>query len=207
MKKVVLLGDSIRLNGYGYRVPALLGPDYSVWQPDDNCRFVKYTLRMLYDYREQLQDADVIHWNCGCWDVCDILGDGKIFTSLNEYVENVVRVSALLQKITPAVIFATTVPARPECPGHDAERTKLYNDTVSAALREQGVLINDMFTPLVGDRYRYICDDLLHLSDEGAALCAELTADIIRQVAHDPALQKAGAVTLGNGAQNPKYLL
>lgn len=40
MKKVVLLGDSIRLVGYGPRVPELLGSDYEVYQPDENCRFV-----------------------------------------------------------------------------------------------------------------------------------------------------------------------
>lgn len=207
MKKVVLLGDSIRGCGYGYRLPELLAPDFEVWQPGDNCRFVKYTLRMLYECREEMKDADIIHWNCGCWDVCDILGDGQAFTPLDEYVENAVRVSTLLQKITPAVIFATTVPARPECPGHDVERTKLYNDTVVAALKKQGVIINDMFTPLVGDRYRYICDDLLHLSEEGAVLCTNLTADIIRQVAADPTLQKGEVVTLGNGEQNPEYLI
>ncbi len=49
MKKVVLLGDSIRLWGYGTKVPELLGKDYEVWQPEDNCRFVKYTLRGLFD--------------------------------------------------------------------------------------------------------------------------------------------------------------
>ena len=38
MKKVVLLGDSIRQIGYGKKVAALLEPDYTVWQPDDNCR-------------------------------------------------------------------------------------------------------------------------------------------------------------------------
>ena len=48
MKKVVLLGDSIRLWGYGTKVPEMLGEDYEVWQPEDNCRFVKYTLRGLF---------------------------------------------------------------------------------------------------------------------------------------------------------------
>ena len=50
MKKVTLLGDSIRQIGYGTRVPELLGEDYEVFQPEENCRFVKYTLRMLFDY-------------------------------------------------------------------------------------------------------------------------------------------------------------
>ena len=45
MIKVTLLGDSIRMIGYGLEVPALLGEDFEVFQPDDNCRFAKYTLR------------------------------------------------------------------------------------------------------------------------------------------------------------------
>ena len=39
MKKIALLGDSIRQIGYGSKVVELLGEDYDVWQPDDNCRF------------------------------------------------------------------------------------------------------------------------------------------------------------------------
>ena len=34
MKKVVLLGDSIRLIGYGKRVEELLGDQCTVWQPE-----------------------------------------------------------------------------------------------------------------------------------------------------------------------------
>ena len=40
MKKVVLLGDSIRLIGYGKKVPEMLGDNYTVFQSEDNCRFV-----------------------------------------------------------------------------------------------------------------------------------------------------------------------
>ena len=43
MTKVMLLGDSIRQLGYGTVVPQMLGEDYEVYQPDDNCRFAKYT--------------------------------------------------------------------------------------------------------------------------------------------------------------------
>ena len=37
--KVTLLGDSIRLIGYGTRVPELLGDDFEVYQPEENCRY------------------------------------------------------------------------------------------------------------------------------------------------------------------------
>ena len=81
MKKAVLLGDSIRLLGYGTRVPALLAPDIAVWQSEDNGRFTSYTLRTCFDYKAELETADVIHWNNGLWDMCDLFGDGP-FTPL-----------------------------------------------------------------------------------------------------------------------------
>ena len=90
MKKVVLLGDSIRCIGYGPRIAELLGEDYTVWQSEDNCRFVKYTLRCLFEWREDIKDADIIHWNNGLWDTSTGLFDdgGKPFTGEEEYVEN-----------------------------------------------------------------------------------------------------------------------
>ena len=52
--KVTLLGDSIRLIGYGLKVPELLGEEFEVFQPGDNCRFAKYTLRGLFDWQEPM---------------------------------------------------------------------------------------------------------------------------------------------------------
>ena len=86
MKKAVLLGDSIRLLGYGMRVPALLAPDIAVWQSEDNGRFTSYTLRTCFDYKAELETADVIHWNNGLWDMCDLFGDGP-FTPLPLYTD------------------------------------------------------------------------------------------------------------------------
>ena len=96
MKKVVLLGDSIRLWGYGARTVELLGEDYAVWQPEDNCRFTSYTLRMLFEYKSQMEGSDVIHFNCGLWDVCDLFGDGA-FTPLDTYVAQLVRIASILK--------------------------------------------------------------------------------------------------------------
>ena len=50
MKKVVLLGDSIRLIGYGTKLPEITQGEFEIWQPDDNSRFVQYILRQIFDY-------------------------------------------------------------------------------------------------------------------------------------------------------------
>lgn len=175
MKKVVLLGDSIRLIGYGTAVPAMLGDDYIVWQPEDNCRFVKYTLRMIFEQRENIQDSDIIHWNNGLWDTSTGLFDdgGKPFTGEAEYVENMLRVAAELQKMGKRIIFATTTPTRPDYEYNDNSVIERYNAALIPKLQKMGIEINDLHTLVKQDVYKYLRDDdKIHLSDEGIALCA-----------------------------------
>ena len=178
MKKIILLGDSIRLS-YGDRVRELLGEGYTVWQPEDNCRFASYTLRMLYDYREQLKEADVIHFNCGLWDMCDLFGDGP-FTPLEVYVEQMVRIAKILKTYAPVVIFATTTPPSPKMWGHDLNRVRAYNAAAMAALEPLGVLFDDLFTPVAEDIDRMISEDFLHASPYGVEILANRVADCIK---------------------------
>ena len=110
--KIALLGDSIRL-GYGKRVEEMLSPDFEVFQPADNCRFAKYMLRMLFDYRDAMKDCRVVHFNVGHWDLCELFGEGT-FSTEEEYRDNVVRIARLLKSRHDAVIFATTTPVRDE---------------------------------------------------------------------------------------------
>ena len=179
MKKIILLGDSIRLS-YGNRVRELLGEGYTVWQPEDNCRFAAYTLRMLFDYKAQLEGADVIHFNCGLWDMCDLFGDGP-FTPLEVYVELMVRIAKILKTYAPVVIFATTTPPSPKMWGHDLDRVRAYNAAAMAALEPLGVLFDDLFTPVAEDIDRMISEDYLHASPYGVEILANRVADCIKK--------------------------
>ena len=181
MKKVVLLGDSIRL-GYGKVVEEKLGDEFTLWQPKDNCRFAAYTLRGIYDWRANIDDSDVIHWNNGHWDICDLFGDGA-FTSVEDYVALMVRVAKLLQARCKVLIFATTTPVRNNYIDHNNQDIEKYNQALVPELEKLGVVINDLYTPVHADVDRYICDDLIHLSSEGIAMCAELVASTIRREA------------------------
>jgi len=155
MKKVTLLGDSIRLIGYGTRVPQMLGDEYEVFQPEDNCRFVKYTLRMLFDFKAQIEGSDVIHWNNGLWDISTrLFEDGKPFTSEEEYVENMLRVAELLKKMGKRVIFATTTPVHNEHPYNDNAVIERYNALIVPKLKELGIEINDLHTTVMQDLYK-----------------------------------------------------
>ena len=125
-KNVVLLGDSIRLMGYGKLVPELLGEGYDVWQPDDNGRFVSYVLRQIFDYREQIDKADVVHFNAGEWDICDLFGD-EPFTPEEFYTSQILRIARILQSRGKKVIFATTTPVRAENPHNRTDVIERYN--------------------------------------------------------------------------------
>jgi hypothetical protein len=182
MKKVTLLGDSIRQIGYGTRVPELLGEDYEVFQPEENCRFVKYTLRMLFDYRAQIEGSDVIHWNNGLWDiVTGLFDDGEPFTSEQEYVENMLRVAKELKKLGKRIIFATITPVHNEYVYNKNSVIQRYNELIVPKLQEMGIEINDLHATVMQDLYKYIGQDQLHLSPEGIEICAKQVADIIRK--------------------------
>lgn len=181
MKKVVLLGDSIRLAGYGKHVGVLLGDEYQIWQPTDNCRFSSYTLRMLFDYRNDIHDADIIHWNNGLWDATLCMGDGS-FTPIETYVATMKRIAEKLLNITDKVIFATTTPASNQNIYDKNDVIRAYNDAVVPVLKDMGVYINDLYTVVYDDLQENICKDLLHLSEKGAQLCAQKVANAIKEI-------------------------
>ena len=182
--KVVLLGDSIRLN-YGPMTVEKLGAAYSVWQPEDNCRFIKYTQRgVFYDWREFICGSDVIHFNCGLWDTCDLCGDGP-FSTLEEYTAQLVRTAKELQRISRRVIFATTTPVKPGQPHNTNERIARYNESAVSAMEGLGVSVNDLWTPVYADLEGCICDDLIHLTDKGIDICSGLAAEAVSRAAAD----------------------
>ncbi|MBQ9940222.1 MAG: SGNH/GDSL hydrolase family protein [Clostridia bacterium] len=182
MIKVTLLGDSIRLLGYGNVVPQLLGDEYEVYQPSENCRFSKYTLRGLFDWKKGMTGSRIVHWNNGLWDVCELFGDGN-FTSEDEYIQNMLRITDILLANHDKVIFATTTPvadANTICKNSFITR---YNDIIVPRLQEKGVIINDLYSLVAQDTDKYISEDTIHLSEQGVQLCAEQVSLCIKSVA------------------------
>ena len=181
MKKLVLLGDSIRLIGYGTLLPELLSGEYEIWQPEDNCRWADYTYRMLSDHAESIKGADIIHWNNGHWDICDLFGDGS-FTSVDNYIRAMERVAKRLLTITNKVIFSTTTAVTPRLHYENNEIIKKYNDAVVPHLEKMGIIINDLYSVVLPHVEEYIKEDNIHLNDAGIRACAEQIAGVIRRV-------------------------
>lgn len=184
MIKVTLLGDSIRAIGYGDRVAAELGDNYQVWQPADNCRFAQYTLRGLFDWAGYMDGSQIVHWNNGLWDCCDILGDNKLFTPVDVYVDTMVRIASILIKRHKNVIFATSTPAAVGNIYNRNDQISKYNEALVPKLSDMGVVINDLWSALIVDVDRYIRnDDKIHLTEEGIDVCTEMVKNSIYKVA------------------------
>lgn len=179
MIKVTLLGDSIRLIGYGKKVPELLGDDFEIFQPDINCKFAKFTLRGLFDWESNMAGSSIVHWNNGLWDVCDLFGDGT-FSTETEYVQNMLRIADLLLAKYEKVIFATTTPVAKENQYNRNSDIEKFNSAIVPLLKEKGIIINDLHTLVAANVDSYISkEDHIHLSQEGIEACAKQVADVI----------------------------
>lgn len=177
MKKIALFGDSIRMN-YAPEVIKILGDDFDVISPADNCRFCTYLQRMVFDMSDTIEGCDVIHFNSGEWDVSDVVGDG-LFTPIDTYVNTMVRIGSFLKTKAKTVIFATSTPVTTHPQNNNADIIR-YNEAIVPEFKEMGIVINDLWTPLYADTGRYIrSDDGIHLTDDGIKLAGKIVSDII----------------------------
>ena len=183
MIKVSLIGDSIRQIGYGLKVPELLGDGFEVFQPSENCKFAKFTLRGIFDWESRMEGTRIVHWNNGLWDVCNLFGDGT-FSTEAEYTDNILRIADILLKRYDKVIFATTTPVRLENQYNSNADIQRFNDLIVPLLKEKGVIINDLYQLVSSDINTYIREeDNIHLSEEGIRVCAQQVAEIIKREA------------------------
>jgi len=178
MKKVVLLGDSIRLS-YWERVRELLADVCEVYAPEENCAYTMHTLRCVRHWftSSRWENVDLIHWNNGIWDHHRNAEDGEPLSTPEMYLYLNRRLHKQLALYAKKLCWATTIPAgehytcNPKnlCAISREEwnrETVLYNDLLVAYLRYQGVSINDLYT-LVAQHPEYQGGDGIHLTPVG----------------------------------------
>ena len=177
MKKIVLIGDSIRM-GYDKYVKDALNGVAEVFYPPENCRFAEYVLRYAHEWKQNGNwgdDVDLVHWNAGLWDALELFGDEPL-TSLSYYGEAIKRIDKRLRMLFPKAkfVFATSTNvsekmSKPEFTRHNATIEK-YNAEALRALSDTDTVINDLhpITASVPDSYR---SDWVHFyTPEGTEL-------------------------------------
>ncbi len=183
MKTVWLLGDSIRIN-YQHVVMKQLKGRCTVCAPAENGRFAKYTLAMLDHWTDRFPRPDVIHWNCGLWDTMQFHeGQGPLFSD-EAYLEAILQIYDILDRIGGCQIFATTTPVVRQT--ENAFGTSVFNEDirrrnelVKEALRCRNAEINDLYGAMFPQKERFICDDGIHLNEAGMLLCGTAAAELI----------------------------
>lgn len=190
MKNVFLLGDSIK-GFYKSRVEELLGGEYKIWTPAENCRFAKYTLNSLRHYfaamREENFFPDIIHFNVGLWDLNHLYNTGRPFTECEEYIRDMKNILTQLKKTGAKIIFATTTPTRKERETaadtqHFNSEIKYYNEKLLEAIENDVDAVNDLYSVIEGNIESYISDDFLHPSQSGVEVLAKQVADSIEKI-------------------------
>lgn len=191
MKRVLLLGDSIRM-GYDDYVKDLLKDKCTVvYEPDDNGRFSAYTLWQMNQMFRHYGPFDVVHWNNGYWDMNIEAPMEEAMHPLPEYLHFLARILKEIRRHGAKPIFATTTPIL--SPGAAADITGTgalsisynndwvlaYNAAARALMESENVPINDLYALCAKDPHAYKCEDLLHLTEEGYKICAAQTAEMI----------------------------
>ena len=179
MKKVFLIGDSIRLN-YMPMVCRLMQDKAEITGPADNCRFAKYTLFYINEWIKLFGTPDIIHFNNGLWDVSRSDRTTGCLTSINEYTRDLSLTLKEMRKTGADIIFATSTPVRAGNPTFDNADIITYNSAALALMESEGIEINDLFSFVDGHTEEFIDEhDLTHLNKEGIKAVGSKVAEVI----------------------------
>ncbi|MFH1567416.1 MAG: SGNH/GDSL hydrolase family protein [Gemmatimonadota bacterium] len=186
MKKVMLLGDSIRMS-YQDVVAAQLAGEAEVWGPAENCQYSLYTLSSLPRWLGQFQAPDLVHWNNGIHDVGHNPNRAPVQMPLEVYRANVEFILQQLRAARARVIWATMTPVHPDRPfradqwsWRNAE-IDAYNAAALEVMVAHRVPVNDLHGLVAADCDQLLSEDQLHLSPAGVARCAEAVVAAVRQ--------------------------
>ena len=193
MKRVLLLGDSIRM-GYDKYVREMLQNKCEVlYDEADNGRFAAYTLWQTNQMFKRYGSFDIVHWNNGYWDMNIEAPMREPIHPLEEYVHFLKRIIKQIRSHGARIIFATTTPV-PEkgisrdnsgliaeiC--YDNAWVEAYNAAAKKLMVEEAIPVNDLYALCRKSETFYKGPDGLHLSEEGYRVCATQTAAMIEKM-------------------------
>ena len=174
MKKIILIGDSTRM-GYDKYVKAALEGVAEVYYAPENGRYATNVLRFAHDWKAKggwPDDADLVYWNAGLWDLLEMFGDGPL-VPVEHYKDTIPRIDKRLRMLFPKakIAFATSVSVIEErCGGSCRRRTSVireYNKAAVDALSGTDTVISDLYTLTLGCPDSFRTDAVHFYTDEG----------------------------------------
>ncbi len=170
MKKLYLIGDSIRM-GYCEYVKAALSDKAEVLWHDGNARFAEYLLYSIGDWEHQNRvgkDTACVHWNTGLHDVIRSAGEEPI-TPPEIYGYYIDRICKRLKNYYPEaeIIFATTTPVQEELYDYWFARKNSDIDAINRkaleVVEKYGMRVNDL-NALLKNQPEEIFSDKTHFN-------------------------------------------
>lgn len=152
MKKILLIGDSIRI-GYDKYTKMAFDGIADVVYPADNTRFAAYVYRQQPEFHKLCGgNADVVHWNAGLWD-CLIMHDGMNFTDIEVYKSYMERACVGFKRFFPNAkfIFATSTSVIESGYSQTGLRRlnsdiEAYNAAAVEIVTKHGMTVNDLYS-------------------------------------------------------------
>lgn len=187
MARVLLLGDSIRLN-LQKQVREILTGEAEVSGPAENCASSRDLLRGLEQWLGE-SAADVVHVNCGLHDIRHDPGNGGPQVPAEEYARNVAEIiETIVLRGNPTVIWSTTTPVNDE--RHNSRKdsrrfqqdVSRYNDVAMRIAVEAGARINDLHSMVIDAGADGLwAEDGVHFTESGYRLLAAGVASAVRE--------------------------
>ncbi|MBQ7879376.1 MAG: SGNH/GDSL hydrolase family protein [Clostridia bacterium] len=186
MKKIVLIGDSIRM-GYDKYVKDALQGAAEVYYPSENCQYTLHILRFVHEWKakgEWGDDIDLVHWNVGLWDCLELFGDEPL-TPIDCYAQWVARIDKRLRMLFPKAkfVFATSTTVLEDKMHANFKRHNAiideYNQAAKAALKGTDTLFNDLYAVVKDLPESYHSDPVHYYTDGGTELIGGKVLSVI----------------------------
>lgn len=191
VKKVILIGDSIRLHYQPY-VAQALASHIDVWGPAENCE----TSSVIFHHLDRwvlAHTPDVIHLNCGLHDLRYNPGSTTPVVPIAQYAQNLDAILTILTTQTPSqIIWATTTPIN-EVRHQTARHSRRYEADVlayNAAARNvvanYNVVVNDLYTFVFTEgRDTLLREDGVHFTPQGYKRLAQQVTTCVQQLVEE----------------------
>jgi lysophospholipase L1-like esterase len=186
LKKVILVGDSIRMHYQEIVRRELAGQAEVAW-PDENGEKSEKVLRHIEEWVFP-QSPDIVQVNCGLHDLKKKFESAIPAVPIERYRENIHAIlSKLIKQPGMTMIWAATTPViqswHRDYKGFDRLETDLvsFNQVAAEVATELGVVINDLYSVVMAaGPEHYLKPDGVHFNDAGNDLLGKAVADFLK---------------------------
>ncbi|UCD38477.1 MAG: hypothetical protein JSW54_03090, partial [Fidelibacterota bacterium] len=186
LKKIILVGDSIRMHYQEIVRRELAGRAEVTW-PDENGESSEKVLRHIEEWVLP-HTPDIIQVNCGLHDLKRKFDAHQPAFTMDQYRSNVHSImSWLVEQTQSVVIWAATTPViqawHRDTKGFDRLEADViaFNRAAAEVAAELGVVINNLYSVVIeAGPERYLRPDGVHFNDAGNILLGKAVAGFLK---------------------------